>query len=70
MYSKAEDTWKLCDFGVSTRKVMSLKTDIGTTYYQAPEIVENAKYDKSVDIFALGLVFLELYLGKRITLIF
>ena len=59
------DQWKLCDFGLSKAKVESMLSYKGTSYYMAPEML-GEKYDQSVDVFALGIVFLELYLGKRI----
>lgn len=54
---------KLADFGISKvmeeDAVQSMRmTMAGTIMYLAPEVVAQTKYDESVDIFALGLLFL------------
>jgi len=36
------------------------RTNAGTPGFMAPEIIEQKPYDASVDVFALGLVFLAL----------
>ena len=66
VYSKTENTWKLCDFGASKRQLKSMTSvNKGTSFYMAPEI-QSGKHDKSVDVFALGILFLELFLDRRI----
>ena len=57
--------FKIGDFGVSTNlSSEEAVTRIGTPYYMAPEIILNAgneKYDKSVDIYSLGIVLYRLF---------
>lgn len=36
---------------------------IATRWYRAPEVILNLPYTKAVDVFALGAVMLEMYLG-------
>ena len=61
---------KLCDFGLSTfyqldsDKVLNMFTEVGkgTCGYMAPELLEDGRkqYDETVDVFALGLLFMVL----------
>ena len=57
--------FKIGDFGVSTNlSSEEAVTRIGTPYYMAPEVilnVGNEKYDKSVDIYSLGIVLYRLF---------
>lgn len=39
-------------------------TKVGTAYYVAPEILEGKEYDKTVDIWAMGLMLDELIHGS------
>lgn len=55
-------TYKIGDFGIcrkidSSRLTITKTCGVGTQYYQAPEQVVGIKYDNSVDIFSLGIVF-------------
>ena len=62
---------KICDFG-QAREMSALSNDrlnyteyVSTRWYRAPELlVESKKYDKSVDIWALGCIVPELISGK------
>lgn len=45
---------------------MCLTSFRGTPYYMAPEMLQKKKYSQASDVWALGLVFLELTLKKRI----
>lgn len=39
----------------STNRTLDLSTEIGTVWYQAPEmLMESTKYDASVDIWSVG----------------
>ena len=64
------DVPKIADFGLAMKaenvKPTSLAQFRGTPYYMAPEVFEGKKFEPSADIWALGLVFLELSLEERI----
>ncbi len=60
---------KLIDFGsardISTDSAGPFTEYVGTRWYRAPELVLEAKnYDDTVDIFAVGCIMAELYLGR------
>jgi calcium-dependent protein kinase len=61
------DVYKITDFGLSSTKELVMTSKIGTAYYVSPEIVdgraEKEGYDRTIDIWALGLVFDELLHG-------
>jgi serine/threonine protein kinase len=48
---------KLCDFGL----VMIKNTAAGTPAYMAPELFENRSFNKSVDVYAFGVVVWEIF---------
>ena len=58
---------KLCDFGFaramscSTLMVTSIK---GTPLYMAPEVVQEKPYNHTVDLWSLGVILYELYVGQ------
>ena len=56
---------KLCDFGWSVilKDNSSRNTFCGTIEYMAPEIINNEQYDKSIDIWSLGVLLFELIHG-------
>ena len=56
---------KLCDFGwcVQIFDDEPRKTFCGTYEYMAPEIIKEEYYDKSIDIWSLGILLYELLLG-------
>jgi len=50
---------KLADFGLA--KTLNdglelMRTDVGTPYYQAPEIWEGKEYDEKVDLWSVGII--------------
>ena len=58
---------KITDLGIS--KIMNTSGVSGKTctpFYEAPEVLLEEKYGKEADIWSLGIVTLELLLGKRI----
>ena len=65
---------KIGDFGLAAEKKMT-KDKVGTFLYQSPEQLENKPYNEKVDIYALGLILLEMCLvfntetERRFTLI-
>ncbi|KAM3147036.1 hypothetical protein pb186bvf_000752 [Paramecium bursaria] len=57
---------KICDFGL-VREIHSqppYTEYVATRWYRAPEILQSKNYNYQVDIFALGLIFAELYIRK------
>ncbi|KFM23332.1 Serine/threonine-protein kinase 36 [Auxenochlorella protothecoides] len=63
----AAGTVKLCDFGFArslsahTLMVTSVK---GTPLYMAPELVQERPYNHTVDLWSLGVILYELYVGQ------
>ncbi len=62
-----DGTIKLCDFGFA--RVMSCNTMVltsikGTPLYMAPELVQEQPYNHTVDLWSLGVILYELYVGK------
>jgi serine/threonine protein kinase len=59
---------KITDLGIS--KIMMNTSGVSgktcTPFYASPEVLYEEKYEKSSDIWSLGIVSLELLLGKRI----
>ena len=60
--------YKISDFGLSSLGDVKLTSKFGTAYYVAPEIIDGRAeiygYDKTVDVWALGLMFDELLHGS------
>ena len=55
---------KICDFGTCNENFIGNRNTIcGTFEYMAPEIIKEKSYDKSVDIWSLGIVLYELTHG-------
>ena len=55
---------RICDFGISKNTTEDAGiTDLGTPLYKAPEVSKNEEYDYKVDIFSLGLIYLDLHAG-------
>lgn len=56
---------KLCDFGWSVQQDDKLRsTYCGTRDMMAPEITQSSGYDQKIDIWALGVVLLEMIAPK------
>ncbi|KAK9724806.1 hypothetical protein RND81_05G099900 [Saponaria officinalis] len=58
---------KLCDFGFA--RAMSMNTVVlrsikGTPLYMAPELVREQPYNHTVDLWSLGVILYELYVGQ------
>ena len=53
---------KLCDFGISQtyQKDLYPKNKAGSPYWMAPELINMQKYNKSIDIWSLGITCIEL----------
>ncbi len=63
----ADGTVKLCDFGFA--RAMSQDTFVltsikGTPLYMAPELVQEQPYTPAVDIWSMGVILYELFVGK------
>ncbi len=56
---------KLADFGVAKSvRASGAGTTIGSPYWMAPEVLGTEKYDNSADIWSLGIVAIEMAIGK------
>ena len=57
-----EGVAKLCDFGISQiyQKDLYPKNKAGSPYWMSPELINMQKYNKSIDIWALGITCIEL----------
>jgi calcium/calmodulin-dependent protein kinase I len=52
-------TIKLIDFGLGNQQANSMQLNdmyCGTLTFMAPEIIQNKKYSKSVDVWAIGII--------------
>ena len=63
----ANGTVKLCDFGFA--RAMSSKSIVltsikGTPLYMAPEVVQEQPYNHTVDLWSLGVILYELFVGQ------
>mmetsp|Transcript_10638 Transcript_10638/g.20114 ORF Transcript_10638/g.20114 Transcript_10638/m.20114 type:complete len:1090 (+) Transcript_10638:312-3581(+) len=58
---------KLCDFGFArlmSQNTMVLTSIKGTPLYMAPELVQEKAYNHTVDLWSLGVILYELYVGQ------
>ncbi|XP_078686478.1 uncharacterized protein LOC144919115 isoform X2 [Branchiostoma floridae x Branchiostoma belcheri] len=62
----AGDIVKLADVGVTKREVDVTGTVTGTAIYAAPEVKNRQLYDKSADIYSLGLLLWEMWYGRTV----
>ncbi|XP_078583768.1 uncharacterized protein LOC144866282 [Branchiostoma floridae x Branchiostoma japonicum] len=62
----SEGVVKLADLGSSKAEEAYARTNEGTPLYMAPEVLEQKKYNKSADIYSLGIILLEMWYGRTI----
>jgi serine/threonine protein kinase len=61
-----DNSCKIADYGLSKNIKSYAQTKVGTPIYIAPELLLSDKYDFSVDIWSLGIIFIEILTNKRI----
>lgn len=63
-----DNSCKITDFGLARvfEKDMAMKTQAGTPLYLAPEVLQGFEYTSEVDVWSLGVIFLELITGRNI----
>ncbi|CAD8100320.1 unnamed protein product [Paramecium sonneborni] len=68
-YIKVGEDYKLIDFGLITAQFRFRKTpNVGTVYYQAPELIDNLSqnYTQAIDVWSLGCLFYEIISGETL----
>ncbi len=55
---------KLIDFGSSCFSTDNLSSYIQSRFYRAPEVILGLRYDERIDIWSLGALLAELYMGR------
>jgi len=57
---------KIIDFGISGFSIIDAKimTDLGSTFWAAPEITIGDTYDSSIDIYSFGVILWQMIEGK------
>ena len=66
MITEDKNTVKIIDFGSGCFENKRVFTYIQSRYYRAPEVILEIGYDYKIDIWSLGCVLAELYIGKPI----
>ena len=61
--NKSDISVKLTDFGSSCLKNNPLFTHVQSLFYRAPEVILGIPYSQAIDIWSIGLVAIELFLG-------
>ena len=55
---------KLIDFGAATWLTTQHSSLIQTRFYRAPEVIIESKWDEKADVWSVGCIMLEMYLGR------
>ena len=66
-HAGSKGTIKLCDFGFArsmSSNGMVLTSIKGTPLYMAPELVQEKPYNRTVDLWSLGIILYELFVGQ------
>ena len=66
MIIEAKSLIKIIDFGSGCFDDKKIFTYIQSRYYRAPEVILEIGYDNKIDIWSLGCVIAEMYIGKPI----
>ena len=61
---KSDITVKLTDFGSACLKNVIMFSQVQSLFYRAPEVILGIPYTQAIDIWSIGLVAAELFLGK------
>ena len=61
---KSDINIKLTDFGTACLKNMIIYSQVQSLFYRAPEVILGIPYTQAIDIWSIGLVTVELFLGK------
>lgn len=69
LMDETHSRYKIADFGVATevigKNTNTKRTETGTAWYMAPEVIRGEPYSYPIDIWALGWILYELVSGKR-----
>ena len=57
---------KLIDFGAATWLTKDHSSLIQTRFYRAPEVIIESKWDEKADLWSVGCIMLEMYLGRLV----
>jgi len=72
LFSEIDRCWKIADFGTAcqatSKRLNTTREARGTQGYRAPEvlILDDARYNKKSDIFALGCIIYEIVTGRKL----
>ena len=61
---KSDISIKLTDFGCACLKNSIIYSQVQSLFYRAPEVILGIPYTQAIDIWSIGLVTVELFLGK------
>ncbi|XP_066264962.1 uncharacterized protein [Branchiostoma lanceolatum] len=62
----SEGVVKLADLGSSKSEKAYARTNEGTPFYTAPEVLAQKEYDRSADMYSMGVILLEMWYGRTI----
>lgn len=66
LHKASKSSVKVIDFGSSCYNTQQVYTYIQSRFYRAPEIVLGMEYNEAIDVWSLGCIMVELYIGKPI----